>query len=257
VEFESLLAEGQSVDVEAFWGAGFLQGRYRPGAISWTWPEVVRPLLTRATRLLDMGTGEGGVLAGLAPLPPVTVAYEEWPPTIPAARDTLRPLRVHLVQTRGSLENAGRPGIDDRPALPFAASAFDVVLSRHEAFDPADVARITRAGGVFLTQQVGSDEAASVRSLFDLPIDAPVWDARVAVSQLESAGWRIADVREERTLSEFTDIGALIAYVRSLPWAYPDLDVHRALPRLRRLHDQSRVRPIPAVSHRFLVRAHR
>ena len=262
MEFDSLLDEGLSVDVEAFWGAGFLEGRYRPGAISWDWPEVVRPLLSGATRLLDMGTGEGGVLAGLSPLPPVTVAYEEWPPTIPAARDTLRPLGVYLVQTLGSVENVGRPGVGHPavghwPALPFAASAFDVVLNRHEAYDPVDVARITRHGGTFFTQQVGSDEDASVRSLFDLPIAGPRWNAGVASTQLEAAGWRITDVREERTLSEFTDIAALIAYVRSLPWAYPDLDLQGAVPRLRQLHDQSRARPIPAVSHRFLVRADR
>jgi hypothetical protein len=267
VEFESLLNERLSVDVEAFWGAGFLTERYRPGLISWDWSDVVRPLLPGATRLLDMGTGEGGVLAGLAPLPPLTVAYEQWPPTIPAAVDTLRPLGVHLVQASSSGDNVAHPGDEPpgtglsggerRPALPFADSAFDLVLSRHEAYDPTDVRRIISDGGTFLTQQVGSDEAASVRSLFDLPIDGPSWGAGVAVAQLEAVGWRIIDVREERALSEFTDIAALIAYVRSLPWAYWDLDLGQAVPRLRQLHDQARVRPIPAVTHRFLVRADR
>jgi hypothetical protein len=32
------------------------------------------------------------VLAGLGPLAPLTVAYEEWMPTVPAAVRTLRPL---------------------------------------------------------------------------------------------------------------------------------------------------------------------
>ncbi|WP_344809428.1 hypothetical protein [Microlunatus ginsengisoli] len=56
-------------------------------------------------------------------------------------------------------------------------------------------------------------------------------------------------------LSQFTDIAALIGYVRSTPWAYADLDLTAALPRLRQLHDQSRTRPISAVTHRFLIRA--
>jgi hypothetical protein len=178
-------------------------------------------------------------------------------PTVPAAVATLRPLGVHLVQALGSPDNVGIEPAPGRQSLPFAAGAFDVVLSRHEAYDPTDVRRITRDGGTFLTQQVGSDEATSVRSLFDLPPDGPSWDAGVAVTQLEAAGWRSIDVREERTLSEFTDIAALIAYVRSLPWAYSDLDLRQAAPRLRQLHAQSRTRPIPALSHRFLVRAER
>jgi hypothetical protein len=257
VDFEDVLNEGLAIDVEAFWGAGFLDGRYRPGQVSWDWTAEARPWLDDARRALDMGTGEGGVLAGLVPLPPLTVAYEEWPPTIPAAKAVLRPIGVHLVQALGGADNVGSPDRSDRPGLPFASGAFDLVLNRHEAFHPAEVRRVTGVGGTFLTQQVGSDEATSVRALFDLPTDGPVWDASVAVAQLRAAGWRIDDVREERPLSEFTDIGALVAYVRSLPWAYPDLDLTAALPRLRQLHEQSRVRPIPAVTHRFLVRATR
>ena len=129
------------------------------------------------------------------------------------------------------------------------------MVDRHEAFDPAEIRRITRSGGSFVTQQVGSDEAASVRALFDLPTDQPAWDASVAAEQLAAAGWRIEDVREERTLSEFADVAALIGYVRSTPWAYADLDLDLAVPRFRQLHEQSLRRPIPAVTHRFLIRA--
>ncbi len=139
--------------------------------------------------------------------------------------------------------------------LPFADCGFDLVIDRHAAFNPVEVRRIIRPGGSFVTQQVGSDEAASVRALFDLPTDRPRWDLGVAVGQLDAAGWSIVDAHEERALSEFVDIAALIGYVRSTPWAFADLDLERALPRLRQLHDQSRVRPIPAVTHRFLVRA--
>ena len=39
------------------------------------------------------------------------------------------------------------------------------------------------------------------------------------------------------------------------PWAFADLDRERALPPIAQLHAQSRVRPIPAVTHRFPVRA--
>jgi hypothetical protein len=131
-----------------------------PGIGPWT---VQGALIIALQR--DMGTGEGGVLASLAPLPKLTVAYEEWWPTVPAAHATLRPLGVHLVVTLGSTDNVPKSGQEARPSLPFRAEAFDVVLNRHEAFDPVDVLRIVKEGGRFLTEQVASDEAASVRGL--------------------------------------------------------------------------------------------
>lgn len=255
MEFDHLLAEGLNLDVEAYWGAGFLPGRYRADEPRWSYEVMARGILADAESALDMGTGEGGVLARLVPLPRLTVAYEEWWPTVPAAQATLRPLGVHLVVALGSVANVPKPDQKRGPGLPFRAEAFDVVLNRHEAFDPVDVRRIMRRHGRFLTEQVGSDEAASVRSLLGLPVDDHAWTAEVAVGQLQAAGWVIVEIREDHLTMEFFDIAALIGYIRSLPWAYEDLDWASAEPRLRQLHARSLSKPIEAVSHRFLALA--
>lgn len=84
-EFDQLMAEGLNLDVEAYWGAGFLPGRFRSEDPSWSYKAIARAVLAKAESALDMGTGEGGVLASLAPLPKLTVAYEEWWPTVPTA----------------------------------------------------------------------------------------------------------------------------------------------------------------------------
>lgn len=55
------------------------------------------------------------------------------------------------------MDRTGRlpSAVQDRAAaLPFRDASFDVVLDRHEAYDPSDVARVLASGGVFLTQQV-------------------------------------------------------------------------------------------------------
>ncbi len=168
-----------------------------------------------------MGTGDGGMLAGLAPLPPLIGAYEEWLPTVDTAVATLRPLGVHVVVALGSDDNTTVERT--RPGLPFAHEAFEIVLNRHEAFDAIEVRRIARPGGTFVTQQVGSDEAASVRVLLGLETNEPAWDASVSAAQLVDAGWIVNDVREERPSVRFTDIAALIGYVRSTPWAFEDV----------------------------------
>jgi SAM-dependent methyltransferase len=255
LDFDRLMAEGLSLDVEAYWGAGFLPGRYRADQPDWSYQGTARAILPEVESVLDMGTGEGGFLASLAPLPNLTVAYEEWWPTVPAAQATLRPLGVQLVVALGSADNVPRPGQQARPGLPFRAEVFDAILNRHTAFDPVEVRRIVKPRGRFLTQQVGGDEGASVRALLGLPVDERAWTAEVAVGQLEAAGWIIHEVREDHKTMWFSDIAALIGYVRTIPWAFQDLDWTSAEPRLHQLHEQSQSKPIDAISHRFLVLA--
>jgi len=256
VEFEQLLAEGFSLDVEAYWGAGLLPERLFAESPSWSYPAMARSILPSAHSVLDMGTGEGEVLASLAPFPKLTVAYEGWWPTVPAAQTRLQPLGVHLVVALGSADNVGEPDARrHRPGLPFCREAFDLILNRHEAFDPFEVRRIIKPGGRFLTQQVGSDEAASVRTLLGLPVDSSTWAAAQAVDQLQPAGWAIDDLREDRLTMRFADIAALIGYVRTIPWAYRDLDWASVRPRLEQLHVKSQSDPIEAISHRFIVLA--
>ena len=97
--------------------------------------------------------------------------------------------RGDLVVALGSADNVPGPGQQARPGLPFRAEVFDVILNRHEALDPIEVRRILKPRGRFLTEQVGSDQGASLRRLLGLPDDDRVWSAEVAVGQLEAAGW--------------------------------------------------------------------
>lgn len=55
----------------------------------------------------------------------------------------------------------------------------------------------------------------------------------------------------------FSDIAALISYIRTAPWAFEDLDWNSAKPALQKLHAQSLSKPIDAVCHSFLVLATR
>ncbi|MEO3789166.1 hypothetical protein ABGB14_03095 [Nonomuraea sp. B10E15] len=78
----------------------------------------------------------------LAPLSPRTVATEGHPPNVPVARRRLEALGVEVVA-------AGGEG-----ALPLPTGAFDLIVNRHEAYDPHEVRRLLAPGGTFVTQQV-------------------------------------------------------------------------------------------------------
>lgn len=118
------------------------------------------------------------------PLPRLTVAYEEWAPTIPAAMRVLRPAGVSLVRRQVSVDNTD-PSAAERPSLPFRNCVFDVVVNRHECFLPADVYRILRSGGVFVAEQVGRDQS-ELRGVFGrVPAQLDV-----RTSPRHAPGWR-------------------------------------------------------------------
>lgn len=128
----------------------------------WDWAEVVRPVLEAAgpdAVVLDQGVGEGR---------PDNVVSPDRPPSRP------------------------------RPAMPHPDAGVDVVLNRCGSFDPDELARVVRAGGWFVTEQVGHDENASARALLGLPLVRETWDAAEAVRQLVGAGWDVTDLDEVR-----------------------------------------------------------
>jgi hypothetical protein len=77
----------------------------------------------------------------------------------------------------------------------------------------------------------------------------------VAVDQLSTAGWRIEDVREEHPPAWFRDIAALIGYVRSLPWAFEEIDWQLLAPGPQQLHTRCLTGPLLASQYRFLILA--
>ena len=145
------------------WEFAWLDGRALGSEPSWSYPDLARALLRRATSLLDLDTGSGELLAELAPLPPHTVAVESWARDIPVARDRLAPFGVAVVDE-----------------LPGGEEEFDVVLSRHGRLPAADIARLLRPGGHLLSQQVGSDDLAGLNVALDAAPPHPQrWDAEV------------------------------------------------------------------------------
>jgi hypothetical protein len=141
------------------------------------------------------------------------------------------------------------------PLPKLTVDAFDAILNRHTAFDPVEVRRIVKPRGRFLPEQVGSDEGGLGSRPARPAGRRTCLDPEVAVGQLEAAGWVIDEVREDHKTMWFSDIAALIGYVRTAPWAFEDLDWTSAKPRLHQLHAQSQSKPIDAISHRFLVLA--
>lgn len=196
--------------------------------------------------LLDMGTGGGEFLASLAPLPPLVVATEAYPPNVSVARERLTSHGVKVVE------------VSDEHALPLPDAAFDLVLNRHEYYDTAELYRIMQPGGVFLTQQVGMGELAELNAFLGAPTYSaePYWSLDDEVDKLRRAGFDIVRVEQADIASVFHDVGAIVYVLKVIEWQVPDFSVERYRERLLALHDEIQHHgPFRAHGERCLIEA--
>jgi hypothetical protein len=221
------------------WDFSYLQGRLAEEKPTWDYAERVRARFAGVTSLLDMGTGGGEMLASLVPLPVRTAATEGYPPNVEIARARLAPLGVTVSAIEGAPDNIHIVPGAGIGSLPFPDRHFALVINRHESYYPAEVHRILESGGAFITQQVGGDYYQELNRLLGAPNrSGTAWNAEFAVHQLEDAGFRIVEAREEYPETVFRDIGSVIYYLKAVPWQVPDFAVDAYRTQLMSLHEQ-------------------
>jgi SAM-dependent methyltransferase len=245
--FEALLAEATSQKFSG-WDFSFMDGSWRENPPTWDYRGLVLARCERAVSLLDMGTGGGEFLASLPHLPADTSATEGYPPNLPIARRLLEPLGVHVEPPLPS----GR--------LPFADGRFDLVINRHEAYSATEVQRVLRPGGRFLTQQVGGRDNTRLNELLGARGTRQYgdWDLQHAARELESAGLRITDAGEEFPETVFADVGAVVYYLKAVPWQIEGFTVDKYRGPLLALHEMIQADGgLVVTSHRFIIEAER
>lgn len=198
----------------------------------WDYTATVLAAMCEAESMLDMGTGGGERLASFAasqPLPPKTCATEGYAPNVPVARQRLTPLGVTVYES------------DDDHHLPFADEQFDLIINRHASYAPREVLRILKPGHRFITQQVGDQTNRRLHELLDYaPKDTfypgaqqkRTWNLDYAVRELEDAGWRIVEQQEEMYPTRYFDVGAIVYYLKAIPWEIPDFSVEKYFDKL-------------------------
>jgi hypothetical protein len=96
---------------------------------------------------------------------------------------------------------------------------------------------VLREGGTFVTQQVGPRNNGSLRRSFGLHgVAGDKWNLRRAVKELERVGFDIVDQREAFSVTRFYDVGALVYYLKAIPWEVPDFSVKKYFGVLERMN---------------------
>ena len=245
--FDELVAEAAAAPVEG-WDFSWFEGRATEERPPWGYARLMGERMAAAEAALDIETGGGEVLATVARPPALVVATEGWWPNVQVARSRLQPLGARVVAAA------------DSPTLPFADASFDLVVSRHPVVVLwAEIARVLRPGGTYLSQQIGPGTNRELTDFFMGP--RPVNEGRSAASArraAESAGLEVVDLRECALRVAFFDVGAVVHFLRKVRWTVPDFTPEAYDAQLRRLHEGiEREGPFVCTAQRLLVEARR
>lgn len=227
------------------WDFSHIEGRYKePQPLPWDYRKVIEAYLTPEMKLLDIDTGGGEFLRSLGHPHENTAATENYPPNVRLCEEVLLPLGIDF-----------RPA-DGKGALPFADSSFHMVIDRHGDFNPVEIYRMLKPGGVFVTQQVGAENERELVELLcgktDLPF--PEQYADKAAAAFRRAGFSVLRQEECFRPIRFYDVGALVWFARVLPWEFPAFSVESHLRNLMQAQQILEERgQIEGRTHRFLL----
>lgn len=226
------------------WDFSHLKGRWQHDSLSWDYDNIVRSYRQKSDNLLDMGTGGGEFLLSLEHPYELTYVTEAYPPNVEHCEKVLAPLGITVKQ------------VFDDNKLPFECGFFDIVINRHESFDVQEVHRILKPQGIFITQQVGSEQGIDLRRA--LMPDAPYQPANHQLSNnvkiVKSQGFEILMKGEEFPITRFYDIGAIVYYAKAIEWELPSFSVEKYFPQLCDMQRQIKEKgSIENQEHRFFI----
>jgi SAM-dependent methyltransferase len=231
--FEELVSEGWKAPFHG-WNFSYLDGRYLQARPPWNYPALVSSRLPGVRSLLDIGTGGGEFLSSLKPLPEVACVTEGYRPNTKVALAALGPLGVGVVETLCD-DNREQP---QRGELPFRDSCFDLVIARHESYVPREVKRVMGPRGLFITQQVGPGNIHEIHSLFGSRAREPPWEVLTAEEGLEREGLHVDEHGAWSGVSRFLDVGALVYFLKAIPWEVPSFTPEKFELELRQVHQR-------------------
>jgi SAM-dependent methyltransferase len=231
------------------WDFSHLDGRMLEEQAPWSYSSRAAELMHNSSAVIDLGTGGGERLLKLRPdWPKKVVATENHPPNFKLATERLSPFGAKVVDVR----------LADDGLMPFVDGEFDLVLNRHAGFNAKEVARVLAPGGTFLTQQVHGLWAYDLLAVFGAKPQWPEATLGKYVPQLKAAGLTIIDTQEWSGRLSFTDVGAIVYYLKAVPWFVPGFSVERHTKDLLKLqHRLERGEELAFSARKYLIEAHK
>ena len=213
------------------WDFSYLNERQIPlGSLPWDYGAIASGYLGRATSALDIDTGGGELFSELLRLSGFTgtaCAIESYAPNVLIARNKLEKHRVKIHDT-----SQGSHDLED--------ASVDMVLSRHGgSVSPEEIRRLLCSGGYLVTQQVGDQTNRELRQLFGVEQELESsWPHRASDAEktFSDLGFDLVRLESHSYLIRFSDVGALVYYLKAVPWEVPGFSVTKHADALLGLH---------------------
>lgn len=230
------------------WDFSHIHGKYdEERDLPWNYREAVERYLQPDMKLLDLDTGGGEFLLSLGHPCENLAATENYPPNAALCEERLLPLGIDFRQA----DSGGR--------LPFDSRSFDMIINRHGDFNPEEISRVIKPGGIFVTEQVGAENDRELVALLlkDVPkLPFPEQYLEKARRAFEKSGFCVLEAEEAFRPIRFWDVGALVWFARIIEWEFPGFQVEGCLDNLYRAQEiLEREGVIEGRIHRFLLAA--
>lgn len=227
------------------WDFSYLEDRMLEEKPNWDYMAKAKELVRKSNSVLDIATGGGEKLAALGPFDgKKVVAIEGYKPNVAVAEKNLESLNIEVLYA------------NDMGSFPFKDESFDLVLNRHGGLNIPEIARVLKKKGVFLTQQVSGDSGLDLIDFFN---EKPKWPTNVlseVKKKLTDVGMIVKQGEEWEGKISFKDVGALVYYLKAIPWIVDGFTVESHLPYLERLQEKiEKSQGLSFVSRRFLILA--
>ena len=227
------------------WDFSHIDDRYEEEqSLPWDYAAIIREALRDDMKLLDYDTGGGEFLLSLHHPYENTCATEGYPPNVQLCRERLLPLGIDLREC------------SDASHVPFPDGSFDLVINRHGDFDPHEIRRLLRPGGLFITQQVGSENDRDLAETVLPGTEPPFPHANLAEQReaFENEGFGVIQADEAFRPIVFYDIGAFVWFARIIEWEFPGFSVDRCFDRLLQMQECiERTGRLAGTTHRYLL----
>ncbi len=228
------------------WDFSYLDNRWENESLPWDYKSLLKGYLKPELQLLDMGTGGGEFLLSLRHPYEKTAVTEAWDPNVKLCDKKLAPLGICV-----------RRVYDDNH-LPFEDNRFDIIINRHEAYSASEVNRVLKPNGVFVTQQVGAMNNASLskRLIKGFTPQYPQNFLSNKLDELREASFEILYGNEYFPYLHFFDVGAVVYFAGIIEWEFPGFSVDRCFDELLSLHEELKIKPyIESTEHRYIIAA--
>ena len=227
------------------WNFSHIYGRYEEeNDLPWDYKNIIKQYLKTKYKLLDIDTGGGEFLLTLKHPFKNTSVTENYLPNVEFCKKNLVPLGINLYE------------IDGDSLLPFKDNEFDIIINKHGSFNISELFRILKTGGIFITQQVGSENDKELIELL-LPkteLSFPDSYLKNISKKFKETGFKILQEQEAFRPIKFYDVGALVWYAHIIEWEFPNFSVNNCLENLfkaQKILEKQGV--VEGSIHRFLL----